>query len=203
MYFICDAEFTGLDPIRNDLLEVCILVADKNYNLIDSFYSQVRPELINDVTWESEAQQVHGISKRKAKTFPRRRDFCISLLWFLKPYLNSENIFVCHALPEKFFDKRRGQMSWRFIDYYFLEWAFRKENLQWSFWKIFSCDKLISTIQLARKHSGEYRGHSLDKWVKVINFDLNHHTAESDAMACYELFKFFKSDNEFKLGEVL
>lgn len=196
--FVCDLEFTGLDPVRNDIIEICIIAINDNYEILGEFYRQVRPEIINKITWTEEAQAVHGYTPEQTLNFMPRRQMCIDLLHFLLPFKDPTNYpreFICHALPNKFYDKKRGSMSWPYIDYHFLEWAFRKEDLHWSFWKVFSQEKLTSTIQLARDFSGEYRGHKLDKWAETIGFKLDHHKAQSDTYACLALYKYFKEQN--------
>lgn len=218
--FVCDVETTGLDPIRNDIIEICLLAINEKYEVLGEFHRHIAPEMINEITWDKEAQGVHGYTPEEAMGFMPRRRFCIELLNFLLPFKNEDNTareFICHALPDRFFDKKRNTMSWPHIDYHFLEWAFRKEELQWSFWKVFAHEKIVSTIKLAREYSGEHRGHKLDRWASHIGFNLDHHKAQSDTYACLELYKYFmeqgctilgitnkeestSSENEFKLA---
>ena len=189
---VCDLETTGLDPIRNDIVEICLLVINKNDKVIDKFLSKVKPALINEITWTEKAQSVHGFTLKEASKFPKRRDVLIQMLHFLNPYRSEKNLpFICHASPDKFFDEAQSSWSWPHIDYHFLEWAYRKENLQYSFWKVFTCDGIISTISLARKYSGKRFGHKLNVWCEKLNIPLDHHSAESDALACLELYKYF------------
>ena len=188
MKFVCDLETTGLDPIRNDIIEICLLAVNEENNIVGEFHRQVCPEVINALTWSRVAEAVHGYTPEQASEFPPRRKVLLELLHFLEPFkcqVNTPREFICHALPE-----RIGK-GWPYFDYYFLEWAFRKEKWEYSFWKVFSPQKITSTITMARTFSGNHKGHKLNKWAKHIGFDLNHHEAKSDAYACLELYKYF------------
>lgn len=191
---VVDVETTGLDPIVNDIIDISLFVINDQFEIIDEFRQTVKPDPINSITWDQEAQNVHGYTKKDVSVFMNRKKFCIKLLHFLVPHKNEDNSpleFICHALPEKFFDPNRKQFSWPHIDYHFLEWAFRKENLERSFFKVFSTNNITSTIKLARKHTGNHRGHKLNVWAENIGFKLDHHNAKSDALACLELYKYF------------
>lgn len=194
--FVVDLEFTGLDPITNDVIEIALAALDVNNQVVDTFHSYVAPETINEKTWTIKAQEVHGITPHEARKFPERRKVCIDLLYFLAPFKCPNNYpreFICHALPDKFFKKIEKVWSWPYIDYFFLEWLYRKENLQYSFFKVFSQDKITSTITMARELTGQHRGHKLNKWAEIIGFPLDHHKAMSDTLCTVELYKYLTS----------
>lgn len=190
MKIFFDGEFSGLDPIRNYLLTFCAILTDDDENEIDSFYGECRPEVINETTWDIEAQKIHKITPERAKGFPPTKETILRFMYFLQPHAKFGFNFVCHALPEKFFDPIRKQWSFPHIDYHFLYWAFRKLGWQYSFYKVFSDDRIESTITMAREHTGVHRGHNLKKWAGVIGFELEHHNAASDAKACLALYKY-------------
>lgn len=204
--FIVDLEFTGLDPITNDVIEMAVIVVNEENEVVDKFHSNMAPEIINEKTWDIKAQEIHAITPSEARRFPNRRDVAISFLHFLVPYKDEKNFpreFICHALPDKFFDKKTKKWSWPYIDYFFLEWVFRKENLHFSFFKVFSQGKLTSTIKMAREFTGERRGHKLNIWAKRLGIELKHHEAMSDAMACLEIYKYLSSKKEcLDLGNI-
>ena len=183
--FVCDVETSGLDYIRNDVLDFTILAIDSDSNLLGEFSSKIRPSSVIGRAWSTDAQKVHGYTPEQAIAFPERRKVLIDLLHFLKPYKDENNFpqeFIFHAL--------------RKFDYNFMEWAFRKEGLQYSFFKMFQHSHAVSTIDIAKEITGNKRGHSLDKWAKRINFDLDHHNAKSDTYACLELYRYLSNLEE-------
>jgi len=168
--FFVDLETTGFCPIRNDVLEAVVLVVNESDEIINKWKGNSRPDFNH---WGGE--HVHGISAHAAAKFPTRREFCISFLQFLVPYkdeINRTHDFFYHG-------KNR-------FDYRFFEWAFRKEDLQYSFWKVFSEEKVHSTIPRGTKNN------SLDVWAKRIGFNIKHHDAESDVYCCFEVYKYLK-----------
>ena len=181
-YFICDLETTGFDPIRNDVIEICIIVTDSNRVPINEFYSKVKPPIINNITWSESAEKVHGISVESLEHEPSRRDVCIKLLNFLKPYKDPDNF------PQPFVFHANG-----FFDFNFLEWMYRKETLEYSFWKMFSVNKAVSTIKLARAETA-HNSHGLAVWAERLGFDLKHHSAQSDTLCCLKIYDYLMKD---------
>ena len=173
----CDVETTGFDPIRNDVVSVALIVTDRNLNKISEFYETARPEF--NKFYDAGAEAVHGITKKEMQTFQSQERLCKSILKFLSPYKDNDNfpqLFVSHCLKS--------------FDYRFLEWCFRKQNLQYSMWKIIRDDFQRSTILEGRRKG--FKGNRLDEWAKRIGFNLHHHHALSDTACCLAVDKYLK-----------
>jgi DNA polymerase III epsilon subunit-like protein len=74
------------------------------------------------------------------------------------------------------------------FDYLFLDWFFRKENLEYSLYKIFTFPTSHSTVLLAR--SLGYEGNKLDQWAQRLSETFEHHNALDDAMMCAKLLQY-------------
>lgn len=173
-YIFSDCETTGFDPVRNDMISVSLIVTDSNHNIIDKYYDEIKPDF--NKFYSEEAEKIHGFTKRDMKNFKPRKEACIDMLKFLKPFKDKNNTprpFVFHAL--------------RNFDYQFLNWAFRKEELQYSLWKIIEGGNIFSTIEMARKAG--YKDNKLNTWAKRLGVDFSHHLAEDDAKMCLNLYK--------------
>jgi len=204
--FVCDLEFTALDPMRGQIIECALLVIDAvTLEVVNEFYCQVRPEQINALTWTQRAQDVHKITPQQAMAFTHsRRDFCFALLNFLAPYYFEclePQPFVCHSLDKGFMGKEN--FSWPYIDFHFLDWAFRYENLELSFWKIINQGRLLSTITMAREFGlfarnkitdvngkvSNRKSYKLNLLCPLVGFVLDHHKAMADAYGCLAIMR--------------
>ena len=176
--FIIDLETSGLSPIMNDVISLGLAVVDSTLNTIDSHYLKMKPDIYKGVNESNVATEVHGFTLAEMACFPDRRESLIELLHFLKKYKcphNSTRPLFYHALNG--------------FDYLFLEWAFRKENMQYSMWKIFDFPHAHSTILLGR--SLGYEGNSLKEWSKRIGKEkFNHHNALDDAFMCGNILRY-------------
>jgi len=177
--FFCDVETTGFDPIRNDIVSVAMVVTDKNMNWEGEFYQTLRPEF--NKFYSAEAEKIHGFNKKQMLEFPHPRKTLIELLKFLNRWRSPGqwHPFIFHAL--------RG------FDFKFLEWAFRKQELHWSFFKMFDERFTQSTISMAR--SAGYSGNKLNEWADRLDFGLDHHNALSDTKCCAEVYGFLRQEN--------
>ena len=170
-----DVETTGFCPIRNDVVSIALIVANENMEIQDKFCETVRPDF--NKFYSEDAEKIHGFTKRKMKKFQDPRSLCINILNFLKPFKDEGDF------PQLFISHSIGQFDYRFV-----EWLFRKQELQWSLWKVLDQSKQRSTIKAGRARG--YKTNKLDEWAKRLGFDLQHHSAESDTMCCYEIDKF-------------
>lgn len=175
--FVIDFETSGFCPIRNDIISMGLIVLDDKLKVIDTIYLKFKPDLYKGMTEENVATHVHGFTLSEMLFFPERRKSLIELLHFLKKYKcpsNSTRPLFYHAL--------KG------FDYLFLEWAFRKEDLVYTMWKVFDFPTSHSTVLLAR--SLGYEGNKLDQWASRMSEDFNHHNALDDAMMCAKLLQY-------------
>lgn len=176
-----DCETTGFCATRNDIVSLACIVTDNDFNIVGEFYETCRPEFNNFYSQDSE--KIHGYSQRDMYNFQSRRNLCIKMLKFFKPFksdINIPHVFVQHAL--------------RNFDYNFVNWAFIKEDLQYSLYKILRGDYQESTIVKAREMG--IKENKLDQWAKRINFDLQHHDALSDAKCCLYVDKYLAEVRE-------
>lgn len=180
--FIIDLETTGFCPIKNDVITLGLEVVDGALNTVDSLYLKMKPDIYKGVNEDNVATEVHGFTLAEMACFPDRRSSLIELLHFLKKYKcphNSTRPMIYHAL--------KG------FDYLFLEWAFRKEDMQYSMWKIFDFPHAHSTVLLGR--SLGYEGNSLKVWAERINQTFNHHNALDDAFMCGKILKYIAKNH--------
>lgn len=184
--FFMDVETTGFDPIRNDLITCCVIVTNQDLEPVGSFYQKARPDLKSKYYNEG-AEAIHGFSRSQQRQFQSRKDFCMNLLWFLNDYRvdYQRETMIFHAL--------------RKFDWWFLEWAFRKEDLHFSLWKMFLPEETISTIEMAR--AAGYTDNKLNTWAERLKFNLNHHDAKSDTECCIEVYGYLREQARFIDGE--
>lgn len=200
---VIDVETSGNCPIKNGVIAACVLIIDKNDNVIDQFVRFVCPPDLTRATWSEEAQGIHGITFEQVQTFISNDQFCYELLMFLKPYKREDNFpipFICHANPHGWYDKLKHEwIIIKWFDYNFLEWAFRKAKFQdgtemvWSMFKVCSSKNLISTVKMGR--DAKYKKNGLKVWAERLGIDLKHHDATSDTYACLATYIFLKANH--------
>lgn len=167
-----DIESTGFDPIRNDVTSLGAIVSDGHLNIVNEFYTTARPD-INKFT-SDDALKISGFTREELLNHTPQRDACIDFMYFLKPFLSE--------LPQNMVSHTSNNFDWRFID-----WMFRKQELNWNIYKILRHDYQESTIKIARA-----QGHSnnkLNEWALRLNKTFNHHNALDDARMCMEVYK--------------
>jgi len=204
--FICDLKTSGSDPMRNGIIEFCLLVTDPNLNVIDQFYRRVCPPDLSPSTWDWGAFNVHGIPYEAVQGFMPNEQFCYELLCFLAKYKNENNQpqpFICHCSrngKRKLNQNGKSAGGWDIIpwfDFFFLEWAMRKHkfadgsHFHYSLWKVINEKNLISTVEMGR--AAGHRKNNLKAWAERIGFNLQHHEALSDTCCCLEVYKHLKS----------
>lgn len=175
-YFFSDVETTGFDPIRNDIVSLAMIVTDREFNPVGEFYETCRPEF--NKFYSEDAEKVHGFNRSQLESFQHPRKLCIKLLNFLAPYRTPGKFhpYIYHAF--------------KYFDYRFSEWAFRKNELHWSWFKMFDERFTQSTLSMAR--NAGYTGNKLNQWAERIGFELEHHNALSDTKCLVPLYKYLK-----------
>lgn len=131
----------------------------------------------------------------QVENFMPNDQFCNELLWFLKPYKSDTPLeFICHASPNGWWDGFKKE--WKihpWFDYFFLEWCFRKayfspgREMVWTMFKVIHPQHLVSTVKMGR--DAGYKKNRLNEWAERLNLKLDHHNAESDTLACLEVYK--------------
>ena len=181
--FFFDVETTGFDPIRNDLISLCVIVTDKELKPVATFSDTCRPQMNKFIS--DDACKIHGFSREMMAKFQPRKQFLKKLLWFLNDFRTPDQLetLVFHAL--------------RNFDWNFLEWCFKKEELQYSLYKMFDGNKLISTITMAR--GAGYSHNGLKIWADRLCFDLKHHDADSDTECCLGVYKYLQGEMNGKI----
>lgn len=200
--FVCDLETSGACPIRNGVISTTILACDSELNIIDEFSMKSRPPDLSPKAWSTKAEEIHKIPIYEVANYPSNDLFCYSLLIWLSKYKKDfTHNFVCHASASGWYNKKEDEQVWSWIDWNFLEHAFRKARFEdgsqmvWSLFKIFNpFYSLISTIEMGR--SAGFGKNSLSEWAKRVGFSLNHHDARSDALCCLEVYKYLSKKNE-------
>lgn len=171
---VFDTETTGFSKINNDLISLSCEIRDFDWDLHDETTLYAKPTAKK--RWSESAEKVHGFSFEQACSFDDPRKTAIKLLHFLKPFKHDRNLpilFVSHDLNG--------------FDWGFMEWLYRWQDLQYSFWKVFNYEYRLSTISMARDQG--HTENKLNVWADRIGFELDHHEAKSDRIACSKVFK--------------
>lgn len=177
-YLFVDIESTGFDPIRNDVTSLGAIITDSSLSEMGSFYTTVKPDMNKFIS--DDALKVSGFSLANLMIHTEQRDACILFMKFLKPYLEYFPLtMVSHTV---------NNFDWRFVD-----WLFRKQELNFSLYKALRHDYQESTIKLGRD-----AGHStnkLNEWAERLGLTFNHHNALDDARMCLEIYRHLKVKN--------
>jgi len=171
---VIDFETANDDP--SSACQVGYVILKKNkINKIGSFY--IKPNTIN-----FKYTSTHGITASMVKNELNFRQ-----VWSkIQKDLNGINYFAAHKAP---FDKR-------VLDNCLDKFKFKKNSI-----------KFICTLQISKKYwklGVDLQNYKLSSVAKKIKFNLNHHEAESDAIACAKIIqklsntKFF-SNNKIRL----
>jgi len=181
--FVADIESTGFCPIRNDIITLGCYVVDDKLKVIDHIYLKFKPDFFKWMNEDNVATHIHKITLEEMAFHPERRESVIKLMQFMKKY-----ICPSHNTRPLFFHATQN------FDYQFLEWLFRKEDLQYSLWKILGIDKAYSTVLLGR--SLGYEGNKLNEWaVRMGEVNFNHHNALDDALMCVKILQYILKNN--------
>ncbi len=173
---VLDCETTGFDPVGCDPIAWSVIITGQDLQIIDQREFYARP--LSKRYWSEDAVKIHGITWDRAARFPHQRETCIEMLNFLVPYKHPENLpilFVFHA---------KNNFDWKFA-----EWMFRKQELQYSFWRVFHHGYRLSTISFAEQMG--YTGNGLAEWARRLGMTASHqhHDAKSDSVMCLEVLK--------------
>lgn len=180
IYVVNDVETGGRHKWWHDVVSCGLVIIDQDFNIIDTFYEKCCPWYPKN--FDDETVAIHGMSLDHLKRQQSSRELCIKVLHFLNQYRNKERIeylpFVFHALNN--------------FDYNFMENMFLKNDLQFSWYKLFNRCNAHSTIMMAREQGYEKNG--LAEWAPRIGVrNEQHHNALNDAIICAKIFKHLKT----------
>lgn len=173
-----DVETTGFDVWRNSLIVVSSVIATTELEFVDQYTGYSKPE--SKKFWSDDAEEIHGFSWAEASKFPDPREACIEWLRWMKPYKHEHNfpmLTVYHG---------RGRFDLRWMEAFFA-----KNKLWHSLQKVMKMDLNESTVDLAKEHM-EIDNFKLDTVCSHLGIELDHHKAESDALACFKIYKQLK-----------
>jgi len=180
----CDCETTGFSTKYHELITVSFIVTDYNLKVIKKGNFYAKPT--SRKKWSEGAEEAHGFTFEEASSFPNRRETAIKILHFLKDFKHDKN------LPILFISHDNNDFDYNFVKSLFIE-----VGLLDSFLKVFNQEWKISTIKFAREVG--YKENKLDVWANKLNIKLEHHNAESDTNACYEVFKYLLGKGQHEL----
>jgi len=187
---IYDGEFSSSNKEHGDVLSLaCIIIQAETLEFVDSFVGYGCPRSFVKEAWNPYAENIHGISKAQAKTFPTQRTLAIDLLKFLKPYKNDDDSsmpMIIHASS--------------YVDYNFITSMYQKVGIVGSIEKVMTKENVVRT-DLIFKQFLKQKGLPCNKtnlklMAQHFGVSLKHHECMSDTEACKTVFvkmvKFFK-----------
>ncbi len=186
MIHVVDLETTGLDQWRNEILTCAVVTLDNDLKEVSRNEFKRKPEYPEQ--WSLDAEAVHGITWDESLAFPNSKNFRQDLKEYLQSF-GSKALFVCHALP------MYGGLD--LIDYQFIFSEFNKVEDHWWLYKVFPTGNVLSTISRSKKGL-PVKDQKLSTWAEYLGFELNHHEAMSDALACAEVFKYRSSRDGYR-----
>ena len=185
MIHVIDVETTGLNQWSNEILTCAVVTLDNDLKEVSRNEFRRKPEY--STTWSEEAEAVHRIPWEQANTFPDSKSFRKNLKSHLQSF-GSGSVFVCHALP--------FLSNVDLIDYQFIFSEFNRVGDHFWLYDIFPTGNILSTITRSKKGL-PVENQKLDTWAHYLGFDLDHHDAMSDALACAEVYKYRRSMDGF------
>ena len=170
-YFFCDVETTGLTPLKYEIISIAWILTDKKLNVIKKQSDILRP---TSSLWSESSEKIHGISPLRAGNGVDKHKYLSGLLKNIPPCT-----FVSHA--------NKGPDG--YFDFNMLMFDCMKLDLYGEFYSKFDPLNQISTVDYAKQARFSVENFKLDILCKYFGIELDHHKAESDTNACYELFK--------------
>jgi DNA polymerase III alpha subunit (gram-positive type) len=155
MYFIVnDVETSGRHRWYHDVISCGLVVLDDGLNVIDKFYEECCPWYLK--SFDERTVEFHGMTIPYLRRQQSSESMCINILHFLNKYRDQDRIvyrpFLYHAINK--------------FDFLLMENLFLKNNLEFSFRKMFHGQQAFSTIFLARQMG--YATNGLDVWAERI-----------------------------------
>lgn len=184
MFIVADFETSGRSPWHHDIISAGLCVLNDDLEIIDKFYDVCCPWNVR--AFDHETTAIHGFTLEELKRCQSSLSMNYKIMNFLNPYRNKERIeyvpFVQHSQNN--------------FDYKFFHNFFLKNELQFSFYKMFHRDLALSTITIGRELM--FERNNLKIWCERIGHEFNHHNALSDAIACAKIFRHQMIDLKYK-----
>jgi DNA polymerase III epsilon subunit-like protein len=190
MYSIIDFETVGKNPNVCEPLTCYVVNTDKAFNVISEQFFQFKPE-----TWDEESEEIHGIQRQTASTFPPWERSFRELIRFIP----TGNVICCHANfsvygSSSYFDIAILKMQLLRLSNYQDHTYFYKKFSGWlsthTIFNYLQKNKIVKLDQIGKSLL------SLDNLCQNFNIELLHHDAKSDCVATLELLKIAKSTIE-------
>lgn len=143
---------------RNDRISAIGITVVEHGCITDSFYSLVNPE----VHFDRFNIQLTGITPQMVEDAPTFAE-----LWQNIEPLMASGTLVAHNAP---------------FDMGVLCKCLRAYGLSWKPYALYAC-----TCAMGRKCHPDFPNHKLNTMCELLGFDLSHHRADSDALACASL----------------
>ena len=192
-----DAEFTTFDMLGGDMISFAAVEILEYFSLGRDWTGNFKPR--SDKYFTEEARKIHGFSYFKALEFPEKKKSLLDLLHWLSPRISGFPLTAVYW------------GSWAF-DIRWLEFTFKEEDLQGSFYKAFGIQekKHISAMSLAKKNLKQIKGpdggekgrYTLNNVASFYNIELDHHNALSDARATAEIYCKIMKKEDVWTGEM-
>ena len=165
-YLFFDVETSGTVLFRHEIIEFAGVLTDSSLGLQKRYYSRFK---LNNPSWDNEAEKVHRISKEELKNEADKKEFLTDLVSDL-----DVPIFVCHAAKVM-----------HYFDVAFLMCELFQNEISHNL----DPRLFYSTYDMAKAKGLPLENYKLDTLCNYYDIELDHHNAESDTNACYELFK--------------
>lgn len=174
---VLDLETTGFSPKENEVIAIGAVQVMEDYSFGSTFECYLRPERLQ--TWSRRAEEVHGINKHFAMSFPKRkkglRDY---MLWHKE---------VGIPFPAKLVYQGKNNFEYKHFKSLFL-----KELLHNSFEKAFREDYTESTRDLFAKYV-KLDSYTLDSIANYLGFKFQHHKVMDDALTAAKIYQYVKT----------
>jgi DNA polymerase III epsilon subunit-like protein len=149
-----DTETTGLDPVKNEIIQIAALLECTEKQIAQEFISYIKPTNFNCI--DKEATKTHGISIKKMKTFPLSSvvysNFKEILYKWVDPMnketritLGGQNVTFDSMFIDEFF-KRNEDTYWRA---FITPGVFDLKNLTLQY-ELFHNKKIFDSYKLSR-----------------------------------------------------
>ena len=182
-----DFETSGLDYKYYDIISGCLIIT-RNGKEIDRITFYAKP---NRPGWDKDSEKIHGISLATADGFPSAIDQATAIYKRLRAWLPPDNKY-------SFWGHYIMRFDYNFFKD-FLERNYNKSAFEELFYQTpfstIECLKYLVNNQLIKPvYEKAIIGidkrptYKLSKWCKRLKIPLIHHDAESDCLACFDIY---------------